>query len=83
MPFQPVTVGYLALGNLVSLFAEKLVGNGGFTLLMQHSKADLPLYVDRDCPNRNVDQSHADAAGPGWMAGEEGEGLFFNAHTGV
>jgi hypothetical protein len=38
-----VTVGYLALGDLVSLFAEKLVGDGSFAFLVQHSKANLPL----------------------------------------
>ncbi len=41
--FHLVTVGYLALGDLVSLFAEKLVGNGSFAFLVQHSKANLPL----------------------------------------
>ena len=43
VPFQLVTVGYLALGDLVSLFAEKLVGDGSFAFLVQNSKADLPL----------------------------------------
>ena len=43
MPFQLVAVGYLALGDPVSIFAEKLVGDGSFAFLLQHSKAYLPL----------------------------------------
>ncbi len=35
---------------------------GDIVSLVQHSKAGLPLYGDGDCPDRNVDQSHADAA---------------------
>jgi hypothetical protein len=42
-PFQLVTVGYLALGNLVSLLAEKFVEDGSFAFLMQHSNANLAL----------------------------------------
>jgi hypothetical protein len=30
-----------------------------------------------NCSDRNVDQYHADAAGPGRMAGDGFEGLFF------
>src|SRR5271157_2222363 len=43
MSFHLVTVSYLALGILVSLFAEKFVGNRSFAFLVQHSKSDLSL----------------------------------------
>ena len=45
MPFHLVAVGYLALGDLVSLFAEKLVGDGSLALLVQHSKADQGIEI--------------------------------------
>lgn len=77
MPFHIVTIGCLALGDLVALFAEKLVGDWSFAFLMQHSKADFSLYCDRDCPYGNVDQADADAAGPCWMAWYRFEALFF------
>jgi hypothetical protein len=62
LPFQLVTEGYLALGNLIALFAEEPVGNGSFALTMQHSKADFSLDGDRDCPYGIVDKAKADAA---------------------
>jgi hypothetical protein len=69
MPFQPVTVSYLALGNLVSFLAEDPVGDGSFAFLMQHSEADL-LFDGQEAngSNWNVDQTDADVAGPGGMA---------------
>jgi hypothetical protein len=70
VPFQLVTIGYLALGNLIPLFAEKLVGDGCIALPMQHSKVDLSLYGDWNRPNRIVDKANADAAGPVWMTGD-------------
>ena len=48
MLFQLVAVGYLALGNLISIFAKKRVEDGYFTFLVQHSEADLPLECDGD-----------------------------------
>jgi hypothetical protein len=50
--FQLGTVGYLALGNLVALFAKKTLGNG--CILMQHPKADLSLYGDGDLGQNKV-----------------------------
>lgn len=61
MPFQLVTVGYLALGNLIPFLAEKPLRNGYIALLMQHSKADLSIEGDGEGPYGIVDQSHADA----------------------
>jgi hypothetical protein len=54
--FQPVTISYLALGDLVPFFTEDPVGEGRFALLMQHSEADLFLDGEGDGSNRNVDR---------------------------
>ena len=62
MPFQPVAVCYLALGDLISFLAEDLAGDGSFAFLMQHSEADLFLDGERDSSYRDIDQSNADAA---------------------
>jgi hypothetical protein len=50
---------FLSLGNLVSLFTEKPVGDRSFALLVQHSKADLSLDGDWDRPNGNIDKAKA------------------------
>jgi hypothetical protein len=50
------------LRELVPFFAEDPIGNGSFTLLMQHSEADLFLDGEGDGFNRNVDQANADTA---------------------
>jgi hypothetical protein len=55
MPFQPVTISYLALGDLVPFLAEDLVGDGSFAFLMQQSETDLFLDGERDSSDRNVD----------------------------